>query len=108
VKDLYGVEWAYIQHFYMDFYVFQYATSIIGSSAIATEMRAEAAARKPVTKQRDAYLRLLSAGSSKDPIDELKDAGVDMTTPAPFAAAMKEMNGIMDEMERLVAEKPGR
>jgi len=102
VKDLYGVEWAYIQHFYMDFYVFQYATSIIGSSAIAAEMRVEAAARKPVTKQRDAYLRMLSAGSSKDPIDELKEAGVDLTTPGPFTAAMKEMNGIMDEMEKLL------
>jgi oligoendopeptidase F len=106
VKDLYGVEWAYIQHFYMDFYVFQYATSIIGSSAISTQMRAEAAAKKPVTRQRDAYLRMLSAGSSKDPIEELKDAGVDMTTPAPFGAAMKEMNGIMDEMEKLLAAKP--
>jgi len=108
VKDLYGVEWAYVQHFYLDFYVFQYATSIIGSSAIATEMRAEAAAKKPVTKQRDAYLRMLAAGSSKDPIEQLKDAGVDLTTPAPFGAAMKEMNGIMDEMEKLLAEKPKR
>jgi len=102
VKDLYGVEWAYIQHFYLDFYVFQYATSIIGSSAIATEMRAEAEAKKPLTKQRDAYLRMLSAGASKYPIDLLKDAGVDMTTPAPFSAAMREMNGIMDEMEKLL------
>jgi oligoendopeptidase F len=102
VKDLYGVEWAYIQHFYMDFYVFQYATSIIGSSAIATEMRAEEAAKKPVTRQRDACLRMLAAGSSKDPIDELKDAGVDLTTPGPFGAAMKEMNGIMDQMEKLL------
>jgi len=106
VKDLYGVEWAYIQHFYLDFYVFQYATSIIGSSSIAAEMRTEAAAKKPVTKQRDAYLRMLSAGSSKDPIEELKEAGVDLTTPGPFAAAMREMNGIMDEMEKSLAGKP--
>jgi len=108
VNDLYGVEWAYIQHFYMDFYVFQYATSIIGSSAIAAEMRAEAAAKKPVTRRRDAYLRMLSEGSSKPPIEELREAGVDMTTSGPFAAAMKEMNGIMDEMEKLLAEKPKR
>jgi oligoendopeptidase F len=102
VDDLYGVEWAYIQHFYLDFYVFQYATSIVGSSAIAAEMRAEATARRPVTKARDAYLRMLSSGSSKYPIDELKDAGVDLTTPGPFAAAIREMNGIMDEMEKLL------
>jgi oligoendopeptidase F len=108
VNDLYGVEWAYIQHFYMNFYMYQYATSIIGSSSIAAEMRTEAALRKPVTRQRDAYLRMLRAGSSKDPIDLLKDAGVDMTTSAPFTAAMKEMNGIMDEMEKLLVEKPGK
>jgi oligoendopeptidase F len=45
---------------------------------------------------------MLAAGSSKDPIEELKDADVDLTTPAPFGAAMKGMNGIMDEMERLL------
>jgi len=106
IKDLYGVEWAYIHHFYLNFYMFQYATSIVGSSSIAANMRAEMTAKKPVTKARDAYLRMLSAGSSKYPLDLLKDAGVDMTTSAPFAAAMKEMNGIMDEMEKLLVEKP--
>jgi oligoendopeptidase F len=108
VDDLYGVEWAYIQHFYLNFYMYQYATSILGSTSIAAQMRTEAALRKPVTKERDAYLAMLSAGSSKDPITLLQDAGVDMTTSAPFAAAMKEMNAIMDEMEKLLAEKPRR
>jgi oligoendopeptidase F len=102
VDALYGVEWAYIHHFYLNFYMYQYATSIIASSRIASEMRTEAAAKRPATRQRDAYLRMLSQGSSKDPIDELKEAGVDMTTPEPFTAAMKEMNGIMDEMEKLL------
>jgi oligoendopeptidase F len=106
VDELYGVEWAYIQHFYMNFYMYQYATSILGSTSIAAEMRAEAALRKPVTKQRDAYLAMLSAGCAKDPITLLREAGVDMTTSAPFAAAMKEMNGIMDEMERLLGDQP--
>jgi oligoendopeptidase F len=45
---------------------------------------------------------MLQAGSSKFPIDLLKDAGVDMTTSAPFNAAIREMNGIMDEMEKLL------
>ena len=106
VKDLYGIEWAYIPHFYYNFYVFQYATSITASAQIAANMRADAALKKPVTKSRDAYLAMLSAGSSKYPIDLLKGAGVDMTTPAPFNAAIKEMNGIMDEMEKLIAEQP--
>ena len=69
-------------------------------------MRADAALRKPVTKSRDAYLAMLSSGSSKYPIDLLKGAGVDMTTSGPFNAAIKEMNGIMDEMEKLLVEKP--
>jgi len=103
VPDLLSVEWAFIAQFWThDFYVYQYATSIVGSTSIAANLRAEAAARKPSTKARDAYLTMLSAGGSRYPIDLLKDAGVDMTTPAPFSAAMREMNGIMDEMEKLL------
>jgi len=105
INDLYGVEWAYIPHFYYDFYVYQYATSIMASSEIASKIRAEAAQAKPVTTERDAYLNMLKSGSSKYPIDLLKGAGVDMTTAAPFDAAMKEMNSIMDEMDKLLAEK---
>jgi oligoendopeptidase F len=106
VNDLYGIEWAYIPHFYYNFYVFQYATSITASAQIAANMRADAALKKPVTKSRDAYLAMLSSGSSKYPLDLLKGAGVDMTTSGPFNAAIKEMNGIMDEMEKLIAEQP--
>jgi oligoendopeptidase F len=51
---------------------------------------------------------MLSAGSSKYPVDLLREAGVDLTTPAPFAAAMKEMNGVMDEMEALLARSAAR
>lgn len=106
VKDLYGIEWAYIPHFYYNFYVYQYATSITASSLIAANMRADAAMKPPTTKSRDAYVDLLSAGSSKYPIDLLKDAGVDMTTSAPFKAAMAEMNAIMDQMEGLLGWTP--
>ncbi len=104
VDDLYGVEWAYIPHFFRNFYVYQYATSIIASSAIANGIYEDMAkgANKPMP-HRDAYLRMLSSGSSKFPIDLLKDAGVDMTTSAPFRAAMAEMNATMDEMERILA-----
>jgi oligoendopeptidase F len=102
VDDLYGIEWTYIPHFFYNFYVYQYATSAVASSSLARGILAEAAARKPATKARDAYLAMLSAGSSKYAIDLLKDAGVDMTTPAPFAAAMAEMNHVMDEIESLL------
>lgn len=106
VGDRHAIEWAYIPHFYYNFYVYQYATSIMASAQIAANMRADAAAKKPTTKNRDAYLKMLSSGSSKYPIDLLKNAGVDMATSGPFNAAMKEMNGIMDEMEKLLAEGP--
>ena len=100
VDDLYGIEWAYIPHFYYNFYVYQYATSITASSQIAANMRADKTA-----KTRDAYLHMLSSGSSRYPIDLLKAAGVDMTTSNPFNAAIKEMNETMDEMEKLLNQK---
>jgi oligoendopeptidase F len=97
-----GIEWAYIPHFFYNFYVYQYATSIVASTSLARGILAEASAAKPPTKARDAYLAMLSAGSSKYAIDLLKDAGVDMTTSAPFSAAMAEMNQVMDDMEALL------
>jgi oligoendopeptidase F len=100
VDALYGVEWAYIDHFFYDFYVYQYATSIVASTAIANDIRGEA--KKSTHRHRDTYLKMLSSGSSKYPIDLLKDAGVDMTTSAPFKAAMHEMNGVMDQIEKLL------
>lgn len=102
VDSLYGVEWAYVDHFFYDFYVYQYATSIVASTALANGIREEAAAKKPSHAKRDAYLAMLGSGSSKYPIDLLKDAGVDMTTSAPFQAAIREMNAIMDQIEKLL------
>jgi oligoendopeptidase F len=60
---------------------------------------------KPSTARRDAYIAMLSAGSSKYAYDMLKDAGVDLATPGPFQAAMREMNKVMDEMEAILARK---
>jgi oligoendopeptidase F len=107
VDSLYSVEWAYIPHFYYNFYVFQYATSLVAGTSLAKGIRDEAAEGEGKTAKRDAYLAMLSAGSSKYPVDNLKDAGVDMTTSKPFAAAMAEMNGIMDRMETLIGGGAG-
>jgi oligoendopeptidase F len=105
VDDLYGAEWAFIPHFYRNFYVYQYATSMIGGMSLADGMIGKAAVESGKAQpNREAYLRLMSAGSSKYPIELLKDAGVDMTTSEPFNAAMREMNRIMDEMERIYAK----
>jgi len=54
---------------------------------------------------REAYLSLLAAGSSKYPVELLRDAGVDMTTSQPFDAAIREMNRIMDEIEAIYARQ---
>ena len=102
VDDLLEIEWAYIPHFYSNFYVYQYATSIVASTALANGIRDEQKLSPPRTTKRDAYLAMLAAGSSRYPIDLLKDAGVDMTTSAPFRAAIREMSAVMDEMDRLL------
>jgi oligoendopeptidase F len=105
VDDFIGQEWAYIPHFYRDFYVYQYATSLTASIAFAEAIQAEAAAGK--TGTRDRYLAMLKAGGSRYPIELLRTAGVDPTTSAPFQASMKVMNRVMDEMERIL-QKQGR
>ena len=105
IDDLYAAEWAYIPHFYRNFYVYQYATSMIGGMSLADGMIGKAALKSGKARHnREAYLRLMAAGSSKYPIDLLKDAGVDMTTSEPFNAAMREMNRIMDEIDRIYAK----
>jgi oligoendopeptidase F len=105
IKDAYGAEWAYIPHLFYDFYVYQYATSVIAAVKLADGIRAEAAATPPAHAKRDAYLKMLSAGSSRYGYDMLKEAGVDMATSAPFAAAMKDMNETIDAMEKLLDKR---
>jgi oligoendopeptidase F len=51
------------------------------------------------------YIDFLSAGGSKYPIDLLKDAGVDMTTDEPLNLTIRRMNQVMDDMEKLLAQK---
>jgi len=105
VDERYQAEWAFIPHFYRPFYVYQYATSMIGGMQLADGMIGKAAVKSgKAAANRAAYLRLMEAGSSKYPIDLLRDAGVDMTTSRPFDAAMREMNAIMDEIERIYAK----
>lgn len=90
--------WARIPHFYYNFYVYQYATSFAASQALAQKVKEEG---QPAIEK---YLNFLKSGSSKYPIDVLKDAGVDMTSPEPILAVVKKMNELMDQMEELLAE----
>jgi oligoendopeptidase F len=103
VDELLAIEWAYVPHFYYDFYVYQYATSMVASTSLARAVRAEVGTGG--TPRRDAYLEMLRSGSSKYAIELLAKAGVDMTTSAPFDAAIAEMSTTMDEMERILARQ---
>ena len=108
IAEPYGAEWAFIPHFYRNFYVYQYATSMIGGMTLAENIIGAPAVKSGRAAQgRDAYLTLLKSGSSKYPVDLLKDAGVDMTTSQPFEAAIREMNRLMDEIERIQARQKG-
>jgi oligoendopeptidase F len=92
-------EWSYIPHFYIGFYVFQYATSFTAAEALSEKVLAgdEGA--------RDRYLTFLGSGMSKYPIDLLRDAGVDMATDEPLDFTMRKMNRVMDEIEEMLARR---
>jgi oligoendopeptidase F len=93
VDDEIRSEWAYIPHFYYNFYVYQYATSFTASAALSERVLAGE------SKAVEGYLDLLASGGSDYPIEQLKKVGVDMTTSQPLDATMARMNRIMDEME---------
>lgn len=99
IDDVYAQEWAFIPHFYMGFYVYQYATSISGATWFAEQFLAGD------TKVRDNFLNVLKAGGSDHPHEILmKQAGLDMTKPDAYQAVVRRMNSIMDRMEALLAE----
>jgi oligoendopeptidase F len=99
VDDYVAHEWSFVPHFYRDFYVFQYATSFTASEALAAKVKSGDAA---ATRR---YLAFLNAGGSKYPIELLKDAGVDMTTDEPLDITVRQMNRVMDEMERILTRR---
>ena len=96
VDDRIALEWARIPHFYYNYYVFQYATGC--SAAIALSRRILKEGESAVKD----YLNFLSGGCSKSPIDLLKGAGVDMTSPEPVEQALELFGELLDEMEALV------
>jgi oligoendopeptidase F len=104
VGDYIQNEWSYIPHFYMNYYVYQYATGLIASMALS-----EMVLSGDQTAQQK-YLEFLSAGGSDYPLNILKKAGVDMTTPAPTDAAFKNYDNLVNEMEKIVdkLEKAGK
>jgi oligoendopeptidase F len=90
-----GYEWARIPHFYYNFYVYQYATGLSAALALAQQITNEG---QPAV---DRYLNFLSGGSARSSIDLLREAGVDMTSPAPIQAAMDSFERLVGELEQL-------
>ena len=105
-KDYYGAgiihdeeiayEWARIPHFYNSFYVYKYATGIISAISIVKRILTEG---QPAV---DDYFKFLSSGGKTDPVSILKQAGVDLTTKAPFEAAMEEFRSTLNEFKSLL------
>ena len=95
--DRIALEWVRIPHFYYNYYVYQYSTGY--SAAIALSRRILKEGESAVKD----YWQFLSGGCSKDPIDLLKGAGVDMASPKPVQDALDLFGELLDEMEALMA-----
>ena len=90
-------EWMRIPHFYTSFYVYQYATGYSAAVAFSKKILEEGQAAV------DRYINcFLSGGSSKDPIDLLKDAGVDMSSPEPIDAALNVFEEYLEKFSKMV------
>jgi oligoendopeptidase F len=99
VDEYIDMEWAFIPHFYYNYYVYQYSTSFTASISLAEKVMSgdEEALEK--------YIYFLSAGGSDYPIELLKSAGVDMTSTEPFEKTIEAMNKVMDEIEKILDKK---
>ena len=88
-------EWERIPHFYYNFYVYKYATCISAASAIVKRIENEG--EKYVQK----YLKFLSCGGSKSPLDSLKEAEIDMSSPAVVEAAIEDFKSVIEQFSQL-------
>ena len=91
-----AIEWARIPHFYGAFYVYKYATGYSAATAISKKILEEG---QPAAEN---YIKFLRSGGCDYPLELLKLAGVDMSTPAPIEAAMQTFEELLDELERLI------
>ena len=91
-----ALEWTRIPHFYYNYYVFQYATSFSAAVAIANRIL-----REGESAVKD-YKKFLSGGCSKEPVELLRDMGVDMRTSAPVNDALSLFGELIDELSALL------
>lgn len=91
-----GIQWAQFPHLYMNFYVYQYASGIAAANALADALLAGEAGAA------ERYLAFLRAGGSLYPLDALRLAGIDMSTPEPMDRAFGVLEGFVARLEALV------
>lgn len=94
-----AIEWARIPHFYYNFYVYQYATGISAALFLSEKVLSGD------TQARDAYLAFIKSGGNGYPIDLLKRAGVDMTSPDPVQSTIRKFDQLVTELENLLSLK---
>ena len=95
-----GYEWARIPHFYRAFYVYKYATGFSSAVALSEKILKEG---EPAVKK---YLEFLSMAGSDYPLETLKHAGIDLSTPEPIDRALDKFEAIVEEAERVYALIP--
>jgi oligoendopeptidase F len=94
-RDRVGITWAQFPHLYAPFYVYQYTTGISGAHALGRSvLHGDGGAA-------ERYLAFLSAGGSRYAIDALRDAGVDLSSPAPIETAFETLSSFVDRLEEL-------
>jgi oligoendopeptidase F len=91
-----GAEWSRIPHFYTSFYVYKYATGFSSATSISQQILSEG---EPAVER---YKKLLCGGSSDYPLELLKKAGVDLSTPKPVQDALNKFGELLSELESLV------
>ena len=94
--DYIAAEWARIPHFYRAFYVYKYATGHAAATAISAKILEEGDAAA------ERYIKFLKSGGSDYPLELLKLAGVDMSSPEPIRAAMRTFEALLTRLEEIL------
>lgn len=104
--DLQKIIWSRIPHFYNSpYYVYQYATSFSASSNLYDKITNEKYSEADRNKSREAYLELLKSGGNDHPMNQLKKAGVDLSNTESFAAVSKDLDRLLDLLEKELKEE---
>ena len=88
--------WLEYPHYYLDFYLFSYATSFVSSIQLAGDIHKEG---DPAVER---FMDILSAGTSDYPVDVLQKAGLDLYSSVPYESLAEILNDLMDQMEELL------